>query len=78
MLTQVEVERMPFYRLGMQQGMALGRGEGEAALLLRQLRRKFGPLPPEREQRIRDACPQTLALWGDRVLEAHTLKEVFS
>nr|VFK21470.1 MAG: Predicted transposase YdaD [Candidatus Kentron sp. LPFa]VFK36012.1 MAG: Predicted transposase YdaD [Candidatus Kentron sp. LPFa] len=85
MLTQVDLERMPFYeaimergvRQGMERGMERGREEGEAVLLLRQLNRKFGPLPPEMERKIRSAEPQALMLWGDRVLDARTLDEVF-
>nr|VFJ54608.1 MAG: Predicted transposase YdaD [Candidatus Kentron sp. DK] len=97
MLTQVEVERMPFYRLGMEKGLErgveqgfergieqgigrgieLGRGEGEAVFFLRLLHHKFGPLSPERERQIRSAGSEALALWGERVLGAKTLDEVF-
>nr|VFK42417.1 MAG: Predicted transposase YdaD [Candidatus Kentron sp. TC] len=86
MLTQVDLERMPFYEAimergmerGMEKGMELGREEGEAALLMRLLNRRFGPLSPEIERKIREASSEALALWGDRVLDAQTLEEVFS
>nr|VFJ93835.1 MAG: protein of unknown function (DUF4351) [Candidatus Kentron sp. H]VFJ94541.1 MAG: protein of unknown function (DUF4351) [Candidatus Kentron sp. H]VFK01092.1 MAG: protein of unknown function (DUF4351) [Candidatus Kentron sp. H] len=89
MLTQVDVERMPFYRLGMEQGIEqgiergieqgkkLGRGEGEAVFLMRLLRHKFGALSPELERRIGKAQPEELASWGEKVLSAKTLEEVF-
>nr|VFJ62893.1 MAG: Predicted transposase YdaD [Candidatus Kentron sp. DK] len=82
MLTQVEVERMPFYKLGMEQGieqgMALGRGEGEVALLTRLLGYKFGALPAKLRRRMEGARPEEVALWEQRVLSAQTLDEVFS
>ena len=86
MLTRVDLERMPFYEAimergmerGMEKGMELGRGEGQATLLMRLLCRRFGSLPPEMERKIHQAPPETLALWGDRVLDARTLDEVFS
>nr|VFK03000.1 MAG: hypothetical protein BECKH772B_GA0070898_103202 [Candidatus Kentron sp. H] len=85
MLTRIDVERMPFYRLGMERGMeqgmergmALGRGEGEIALLMRLLGYKFGALPSGIRQRIETARAEELALWEQRVLSAKTLDEVF-
>nr|VFK38612.1 MAG: protein of unknown function (DUF4351) [Candidatus Kentron sp. TC] len=86
MLTRIDVERMPAYwrvlekgmEKGMKQGMALGREEGEAIFFMRLLHHKFGALPLELERRIRGARPEALATWGERVLEARTLEEVFS
>nr|VFJ94071.1 MAG: protein of unknown function (DUF4351) [Candidatus Kentron sp. LFY] len=88
MLTQIDVERFPTWQVvnkwlqgmerEMERGIALGRGEGEAVFLMRQLRHKFGSLPPALEQRIRNAEPEALATWGERVLTAQTLDEVFS
>ncbi|MFL6234519.1 MAG: Rpn family recombination-promoting nuclease/putative transposase, partial [Thermoanaerobaculia bacterium] len=47
-----------------------GRQEGEARLLLRQLRLKFGPLEPALEDRVRSADADRLLEWGERVLTA--------
>nr|VFK13713.1 MAG: protein of unknown function (DUF4351) [Candidatus Kentron sp. LFY] len=63
---------------GLKRGIEQGRGEGEAVFLMRLLRHKFGPLSPALEQRIRNAEPEALATWGERVLSAQTLDEVFS
>ena len=63
---------------GRQQGLQQGHQEGEASLLKRQLRRRFGPLPDWVESRLAQASPAELERWGERVLEAHTLAEVFS
>jgi predicted transposase YdaD len=54
-----------------------GRQEGEARVVLRQLRLKFGPLEPEIEDRVRSADADRLLEWGDRVLTAGNLQEVF-
>ena len=54
-----------------------GRQEGEARLVLRQLRLKFGPLEPEIEDRVRSADADRLLEWGERVLTAETLQDIF-
>lgn len=62
---------------GMEQGLSQGRQEGEAALLQRLLTRRFGPLPEAAQQRLATADAETLLVWGERVLEARTLDEVW-
>jgi predicted transposase/invertase (TIGR01784 family) len=54
-----------------------GRQEGEARLMLRQLRLKFGPLESEIEDRVRSADAERLLEWGERVLTAESLQDVF-
>ena len=58
---------------GMQQGMQ----QGEGLLLQRLLVRRFGALSAERVARIAAATPAQLETWGDRVLDAKSLDEVF-
>ncbi len=55
-----------------------GRQEGEAVLLQRQLELRFGPLDETSRARIRRADAETLLQWGERVLTAATLAEVFT
>ena len=62
---------------GLQQGRQEGRQEGEASLLLRLLERKFGLVPEEVRQRVSSADPETLLVWGERVLTAERIEEVF-
>ena len=52
--------------------------KGEAVFLTRLLGHKFGAVPPAFEQRLENAEPKELALWGQRVLSAKTLDEVFA
>ena len=58
-------------------GIAQGRAEAERAMLERQLRRRFGQLPPEAAERLRRAPEAKLETWADNVLDAGTLDEVF-
>jgi hypothetical protein len=63
---------------GRQEGRQEGERKGEAALLLRQLQRRFGMLPDWVTERIDLASTDTLEEWGLRVLEAGSLDEVFA
>jgi hypothetical protein len=55
----------------------MGRQEGEATLLHRLLARRFGPLPEWVDDRLRRASIEELETWGDRVLDAAELADVF-
>lgn len=59
-------------------GKAEGLIEGEAGMLLRQLRHRFGDVPSEVENRVHQADSETLLRWGERILEAPTLDAVFA
>jgi hypothetical protein len=54
-----------------------GRRQGGAELLLRQTERKFGPLATHDRMRIELAPPERLLAWGERLLSASSLEEVF-
>ena len=60
-----------------EEGRQEGRREGEARVVLRQLRLKFGPLESGIEDRVRSADTDRLLEWGERVLTAESLQEVF-
>jgi hypothetical protein len=62
---------------GLQEGRQEGERKGEAALLLRQLERRFGTLPIWVSERVGIADTGMLEEWGLRVLEAGSLQEVF-
>ena len=62
---------------GMREGVRQGRVEGERAVLERQLRRRFGPIPAELAQRLRQASADDLERWAENVLDASTLGDVF-
>jgi predicted transposase YdaD len=61
----------------LEKGRQQGRQEGEARVVLRQLRLKFGPLEPAIEDRVRSADTDRLLEWGERVLTAQSLQDVF-
>ena len=58
-------------------GMEKGMEKGEALILQRQLTRRFGPLSSTLLARIAAADITQLEEWGDRVLDAPSLDDVF-
>jgi hypothetical protein len=70
-----------FERRGLERGLERGRMEGQqqalSALLSFQLARRFGTLPPAIQQRLGQATPAELQAWGEAVLDAPTLDDVF-
>ncbi|HEX3530365.1 MAG TPA: hypothetical protein VH988_25155 [Thermoanaerobaculia bacterium] len=54
-----------------------GRRLGGAELLLRQTERKFGPLAAHDRMRIELATHERLFDWGERLVVARSLEEVF-
>ena len=68
-------------KAGRAQGLQEGRQEGRqvaAEMLGRQLNRRFGALSPAVQKRLAKASPEQLVQWSDAVLDATTLKQVFS
>jgi hypothetical protein len=61
---------------GRAEGLTEGLMKGEAALLLRQLERRFGALPTEVRARVAAADTAALEAWGLRVLDAGSLEDV--
>jgi len=59
-------------------GRAMGMIEGQAHILRRLLRVKFGELSSSVDERLQAAEPAQLVHWADRVLFAETLEQVFS
>ncbi len=59
---------------GLDEGLKKGRGE----MLLRQLRRKFGEVSANAAERVSAAGIDQLDEWGERVLDAESLDEVFA
>ncbi|MGZ8218937.1 DUF4351 domain-containing protein [Methylomagnum sp.] len=72
-----DFKQTAFYQEAFGEGRSEGRSEGEALMLLRQLERKFRPLPDSVRQRILSADADTLLVWGERVLDAKTLADVW-
>ncbi len=60
------------------QGYEEGRKEGEATLLLRMLKRKFGGVSAEIRRKLQDADADQLLSWGDRFVTADSLEAIFS
>ena len=59
------------------EGRRQGRKEGEATLITLQLRKRFGELPESVCTRVCEARPEELEHWGERLLGASSLDDVF-
>ncbi len=72
-----EAKKMPYVTSAERFGIEKGKLEGEAAVLLRLMERKYGPeaLAAHRE-RVEQADAATLLEWAERVLTAETIDEV--
>ena len=64
-------------RLSRQEGVEEGIRQGEVSLIERQLRRRFVDLPRWVFERLEKASREELERWGERVLEAQRLEDVF-
>jgi len=62
---------------GRQEGRREGRQEGEAQLLTRMIERRFGPLSDADRERVQLAEADDLLSWGERLLTAQSVREVF-
>jgi hypothetical protein len=60
------------------EGEAKGLAKGEAMLLLKLLRLKFGPVSQEVDALVSGATSDQLEAWGERILSATELRDVFS
>jgi predicted transposase/invertase (TIGR01784 family) len=67
-----------FRQEGMQRGMQQGFHAGEVALLLRQLEHRFHKIPAPYQKLIEEAQAETLLKWGERLLDAKKLEDVFN
>ncbi|MBF0144772.1 MAG: DUF4351 domain-containing protein [Magnetococcales bacterium] len=64
-------------RIGMKIGMKKGHRNGEAAMLMRQLQRRFGPIPEWVNEKMATADLTSLEEWSLRFVDAQSLNEVF-
>ena len=63
---------------GIQKGLEKGIQKGEAAFLLRQLVRRFGPLSAAMIEQVQQASSAQLEQWADNFVDARSLEEVFA
>lgn len=63
---------------GLERGIEQGIGQGQGLLLQKQLSKRFGALPHALLQKINEGTAPQIEVWGERVLYAATLEEVFA
>ena len=66
------------YKNWSRQWLLEGMEKGAAAILLRQLERKFGALSADAVTRVEQATHAQVELWSLNLLDAETLDEVFA
>jgi hypothetical protein len=62
---------------GIEQGKPMGHQEEAARMLYRQLTRRFGILSIETRQKLENAPTKQLEQWGENLMDAKSLEEVF-
>jgi hypothetical protein len=62
---------------GLLEGREEGEREGERRLLIRQLQKRFGALPEWVHLRVRQAPPEQLECWGEKLLDSNRLETLF-
>ncbi len=64
-------------RLATQRGVQQGEQLGEAAVIQRQITKRFGPLNAETLTRLQAAPCEQLESWAENLHDAATLDEIF-
>jgi hypothetical protein len=79
LLTRIEEEAGPIMVSNIaQEWIDEGKALGEVRMLTHLLARRFGPLPTEVTARMKDANTEALETWGEKLLDARSLDEVFA
>ncbi len=68
----------PLMRKSRDEGRNEGRNEGQTGLLLRQIQKRFGEVPPEIAQRLAALKPAQLESAGLRLLDARRIEDLFT
>ena len=77
-MTAADRFRREGFKLGIEKGIEKGIDQGKAALLLKQLRLRFGELPADVATRVSQASTAELETWAERVLTAPDLQSCLS
>jgi hypothetical protein len=78
MLNFEQLLRKEEFEKGVEKGIEEGVEKGQRELLMRQLTRRFGSLPAAIAGRVAQAGVAELERWGDRILDAASLDDVFT
>lgn len=60
------------------EGFKKGIEQGEAAVLAKQLAKRFGPLPAWASEKLQQANREQLDVWADRIFDAESLEQFFA
>jgi predicted transposase YdaD len=76
--TTMETYEQALERLYIEKVTRKAKNQGQQEFLLRQLTRRFGALPEAVTARVMGASREELERWGDRILDATSLDDVFA
>jgi flagellar biosynthesis/type III secretory pathway protein FliH len=76
--TNIDQWRAKAIAEGVLLGHQEGRQEGTTSLLERQIGKRFGPVSDDIRTRLKSAADEQLEIWGERILEAQSLAQVFN
>ena len=62
---------------GLQKGLQQGLQQGEYLLLMRLIKHKFHIIPEKYQQKLSSASADELLIWGEQLLDADSLEDVF-
>ncbi len=77
-ISTVDMTQTRFYREAILEGIEIGEQKGEFKFFYKLLEKRFGSLPENIVQRLKQANENTLDIWGDAFLTAQTLDDVFT
>ncbi len=77
-MTLAEELRAEGREQGLEQGLTQGCLQERREILLRQLRRRFGELPPSVIERIHAATAERLIAWVDGIFDARSLDDAIA
>ncbi len=72
-----EAKKMAYVSSAERIGIEKGVMQGESNLLICQIKHKFGDISKKYQELLSHADAKTLLLWGERVIDAQTLDDVF-
>ena len=73
----VQLKQTRFYQEIAEEERREGKIEGERLFLSKQIAKRFGPLSAGIAAKLEQAGNEELELWGERILEAQTLSQLF-
>ena len=73
-----DIENNPILLRLYNRAFGMGKAEGKAEILMRQMRHRYGKLPEPVVATVRTAQPAELDVWADAIVEADSLANLLA